>query len=147
VPIIFHGGSGGAKAMNQLRVINGSVTSATHTLTGPGSGNINLDGHVITYDGLAPILDSVSALKRTFTYAGPTVNGGYLQAANTSGFNNLVAPGAGESITFANPSSSLTVNLTSGDDIFELHALDAGWMAPTIKINSDGGGDEIRIAA
>ena len=61
--------------------------------------------------------------------------------------NIIEAPANAESVTFANPTTSLTVNLGDGNDIIEVRSFDAAWIAPTININGGNDQDEIRIAA
>src|SRR5688572_22556891 len=103
---------GGAGGFDSLVLDGGSFGSVAYTATGPNSGTINRDGVLLTYDGLEPIEDLTAVASLTITasdfddVATLTDNGSTLTLTSVSG--------TFESITFAQPTTTLTINLGSG---------------------------------
>ena len=145
---------GGAQADSMT--LNVDANTIRHFLDSPTTGRVEFDLDVtddggaaevsVDYVGLEPIADNGSAVNRVFDFGGG--NDSDVVLRDGPGATNIIeAPLNAESVSFANPTTSLTVNLGAGDDIIEVRSFDAAWVAPTININGEGDQDEIRIAA
>ncbi len=95
----------------------------------------------ITYTGLEPITDNLSATDRTFTF-----NGGSeaISLSDATGAAMTIDSTLGESVTFVNPTGSLTINTGTGDDDLDIDSLD-GAFAASITINGGDGTDQLDI--
>ncbi|MFC1895392.1 LEPR-XLL domain-containing protein, partial [Thermodesulfobacteriota bacterium] len=142
---------GGEGGFDTLVLDGGTYDSVIYNATGPDSGTIDRDGDVLTYAGLEPIADYTSATDRVFTTSNSddraklTDNGTTLTLSPITGFPTF------ESITFNEPSNSLTINL--GEDLgipflskdvltinsFDVHGVD-------LTVNGEDGTDEVVIA-
>jgi hypothetical protein len=142
--------NGGIDGFDTLVINGGSFDSVVYTATGPTSGTIERDGDVITYAGLEPIADNMSATDRVITtgdlddQARLTDNGVNLTLESTSAIPTF------ESITFAQPTNSLTINL--GDDlgipilskdVLTINSFDAAGV--NLTVNGEDGKDEVNI--
>jgi hypothetical protein len=128
---------------DQLTLENGSFTTVTYTATGPGAGTVDLDGDVVTYVFLDPILDTTTATNRVFTDA--TGLGQTIEVENAGGGLTRIDDGgtsAFESVTFAPPTGSLTVNAGDGnDDIF----VDFASGTNVVNVNGGSGDDSLQV--
>ncbi|ADB16009.1 autotransporter-associated beta strand repeat protein [Pirellula staleyi DSM 6068] len=107
-PITFNGETGS----DDLTIGGNTVTTIEHTYVNDSDGDIDLDGRVITYTGLAPITDNMSAANRIFTFTGgaETITLSDIAGAGISQIDSTL----GELTTFTAPTSSLTINTTGG---------------------------------
>ena len=83
-----------------------SFTNEVYNATGPGAGNITLDGSLVNFSGLSPVIDSVAALNTTFNAPVAVNNIGITSDASVNGFaGTLIAstdtPPGFESYAFA----------------------------------------------
>ena len=128
---------------DQLTLENGSFTTVTYTATGPGAGTVDLDGDVVTYVFLDPILDTTTATNRVFTDA--TGLDQTIEVENAGGGLTRIDDGgtsAFESVTFAPPTGSLTVNAGDGnDDIF----VDFASGTNVVNVNGGSGDDSLQV--
>ncbi len=135
LPVFFNGG-GGVDAL----VINdapGTATTVTHTFINATDGSVNIDGSLTTYTGLSPVTDNMGAANRIFTFTG----GAETVTLDASGvLDNRIDSTLGELVDFVNPTTSLTINLTSGADTLNVQGLDAAFSA---NFNVDGDGGDI----
>jgi len=124
---------GGSQAFGDVLALVGgplggdSFASVTHTFANAHDGTVAVAGNsLITYSGLEPIYDSLSAVDRIFTFEGgdETITLGDADDAAMTIDSTL-----GESVTFANPSGSLIINAGSGDDSVIIASMDAGYAA------------------
>ena len=128
---------GGADGPDTLRLENGAFTTVTYTVTGPGDGTVDLDGDVVTFENLEPVVDTSAATFRVFTDA--TGAGQTIQVEDAGGGMTRIDDGgtsAFESVTFAPPASSLTVNAADGND-----AIFVDFASGTDVVNVNGGPD------
>ncbi|MBW3542148.1 MAG: LEPR-XLL domain-containing protein [Planctomycetes bacterium] len=139
--IIFDGGAGG---FDSLALVGGSFNTVTHTFINASDGSIALDGSLITYTGLEPITDNLSAADRVFTFNGGSETIELVDDVAT-GFMTIDST-LGESVTFANPTSSLTMNAGTGDDAVTISSVDAGFDA-ALTINGGTGNDTVNLNA
>ena len=137
--LVFDGGSG--TGSDALTLTGGSVGSVTHTFTSASSGTVAVDGATITYSGLEPILDVLTATNRTFTFG----NGNddiTLNDSGTAGRSVIsTSPLTSESVTFANPTGTLTINTDAtagGNDTLRLLGTGSGFAATTSVFGFSG---------
>ena len=111
---------GGPGVNGTLDFSNYNATNAIYTASGPHAGTVSLDGTTFTYADLSPINYSGTAANVTINGSGELTLGdsgtpGQITAASLD--NSM------ESVTFAAPTHSLTVNLTSGADSLAIATL------------------------
>jgi hypothetical protein len=117
---------------------SGLFETILHTLVNASDGSILLDpqgvggasASVITYTGLEPIDDNLDADHRVFSFTGDTETITLSDAVGATGMS-LIDSTLGESVTFANPTVSLTIDTTAGigaDSIY-VEGLDAAFNA------------------
>ncbi|MBM4224034.1 MAG: hypothetical protein FJ167_04420, partial [Gammaproteobacteria bacterium] len=130
--LVFNGGSG--TGSDTLTLTGGSVGSVAHTFASASSGTVVVDGATLTYSGLEPILDVLTATNRTFTFG----NGNddiTLNDSGTAGRSVIsTSPLTSETVTFANPTGTLTINTDStggGNDTLRLLGVGSGFTAAT----------------
>jgi hypothetical protein len=142
---------GGVGGFDVLSLDGGDYASVTYVASGPDSGTIARDDDLLRYAGLEPIFDNVSATDRVIRTSNLTDNarltddGTLLTLASTD-----VVP-TFESITFAKPTNSLTIDLggdlgipvLSDTDRLEIQALSLG---ADLIVNGEGGKDEVTIS-
>ena len=129
--------------------------SVVYTSTGVDSGTIVIDDGVmvptrtITYAELEPVLDTVAAVDRTFTINSVANPGDHvIDVANAGGRTIISDNGtsAFESVEFANPTSTLTLNAGDGNNTITVGALDAGFGA-SFTIDAEDGDDSLTATA
>ncbi|MBX2869657.1 MAG: DUF4347 domain-containing protein, partial [Acidiferrobacterales bacterium] len=144
IPIAFEGGIGGN---DSLIIDNGAFDTVTYTATASDSGDITLETAVgdstsISYSGLEPITDNSTAADRVFV---GTAGANDIQLTNaaTAGQSIIqdVVGGTFESITFENPTNSLTIQGGGGEDNIEVTATQDPGLVPTAGITIQGGAD------
>src|SRR6266581_2995870 len=150
IDVSFAGGTGGP---DSLTIQNGSFDSVTYGVTGSNAGTVGISqgasSATITYSGLEPVTDLSSAADRVFngTASDDEIrlrdDDGLVAGRSTIDDNGT---GAFESITFANPTGSLTVNALDGEDAIIINALDAGFDAD-LTVNAGDGSDDITVNA
>jgi hypothetical protein len=139
---------GGAQTTADSLTLSGGPTfaSVAHTLASASAGTIDVAGNAqISYSGLEPVTDNLSATDRVFTFTGgaETITLTDAAGANTTMIDSTL----GESVTFATPSSSLTINAGTGDDTLSIQAVDPNFSTNSVDltINGDGGNDAINF--
>ncbi|MCO6458613.1 MAG: choice-of-anchor D domain-containing protein, partial [Pirellulaceae bacterium] len=135
----YHGGANGGGG-DELALTGGSATTITHTLANASDGSVNIDGSTIMYTGLEPVTDNMSAVNRVFTFTGGTESISVTDGIAADGMT-MIDSTLGESVYFANPTASLTINAGTGNDTVTISSVDAGNNA---SLTIDGGvGDDI----
>ena len=127
----------------------GSTVTANkivYTATGGESGAIDIDGSIINYTELEPITDLLPAVDRTINLQDGVDHDAQLIDDTAITSNNVLfsqdAPATFESISFASPSGSLTINLGNGADKLAIGALDPA-LSVDPAINGGAGADQI----
>ncbi|MGH8663839.1 MAG: beta strand repeat-containing protein, partial [Burkholderiales bacterium] len=153
---IFDGGDvsglidGGAGGFDSLVLAGGSFASVVYNAISASAGTIERDGDVLAYAGLEPIFDNLSVTDRVIRTSNLTDNarltdlGTQLTLASTDAIPTF------ESVTFAKPTSSLTINLggdlgipiVSDTDRLEIQALA---LNADLIVNGEAGKDEVTI--
>ncbi len=156
--VLAEGGSlsglfdGGASGFDSLVIEGGSYSNAAYTATGPDSGIIDLDGKIIKYAGLEPITDSSTTAARSYSIAtpipvGPVASSGddIIRLRDHPDAGRMIIEsvnGTFESVTFNNPSTSLTISSGTGNDNIMVMQLDPGFTG-TLIVNGEAGDDSI----
>ena len=137
-PIYYEAGA--QTTGDSLSLIGGETfDNVTHNFSGPNSGIVDVTGNArVSYLGLEPIADSLNAANRVFMF-----NGGaeQIDVTDAAGANTNINSTLGKSVTFANPTGSLTINAGWGDDAITVASVDVGFNAK-LTIN---GGTEIDV--
>ena len=145
--VIFDGGDGS----DSMKVIGGTFATVTHRFTGPGAGNLDLDGdgvEEITYTGLEPFLmtSGIGDLVLDIQQAGVTdaVLRDYTGAGDAGHSELAFTADSAEDFQFTGPSSSLTVR-TYGGSVISVAGFDAAFNTPDL-IFEDPSGTASRFA-
>ena len=140
---------GGAGGFDSLVLDGGTFGSVAYTASGPHSGTIDRDGSVISYAGLEPVTDLSAVADRTFTTGGLTDNARLSESGGNLTIQSLDAIPTFESLTFAKPTDSLTIDL-GGDlglpmsaDKLDIQALS---MDASLTVNGGDGRDEVTVS-
>jgi Ca2+-binding RTX toxin-like protein len=138
-----------------------NFASVVYASTGVDSGTIAIDdglgfAETITYIEFEPVLDTVAAVDRTFTINSVSNPGDHaINVANAGGLTIIDdnSTNVFESVTFANPSNSLTLNAGDGNNTITVGALDATFATAvvlgtsSVSINGEGGDDNLNATA
>ena len=143
--ITFNGGNPTSSPGDSLTLTGGSTFSTvTHTATNASDGTVSVTGNsTITYTGLEPVTDNLSATDRVFTFTGGAET---ITLTDATGANMTIDSTLSESITFANPTGSLTINAGTGDDTVTVTSVDAAYNVD-LTINGDAGVDTVNLNA
>ena len=142
-------------ASDALQIVNtGTVFAGSDTITyaatAVDAGTIDMDGSVIAYTGLEPIEDNTDAVNRIFVIDGSYSGDHGIRLANdaTQSGNSTIDSTAGpgfESVTFRNPTGSLVINGTAGNDTITLNSIDPAFAA-SLTVNGHGGNDTVNAS-
>jgi len=145
--ITFHGNAG-----NDALVVQGDpAQTVAHIFTSASDGSVAVDDGLVTstvvYTGLAPVTDLISATGRSFTF-GATADVITLGDDGSTGNGTLQisSVSSSETVDFAMPSGSITVNSGDGADSVTVAALEAGY-AGTVVINTEEDADTVDASA
>jgi VCBS repeat-containing protein len=118
-----------------LSLTGGTVGSLVYTPFDAHSGTVSVDGKLITYAGLEPIVDDLVVARREFVFgSGPdTID---VAVGDT---RTLVTSPSSESVDFTNPSGSVTIRGGDGDDTIVV----TGNPAYELLIDAGGGNNTV----
>jgi autotransporter-associated beta strand protein len=150
--IRFTGGSMGDDSL--MLTGTGTFGFVHHTFTNNNDGSIDIDADgpgtgnpfTIDYTGLEPIVQSITAADVTLTYSGATET----ITVSASGTQTMVDSNVGaESVTFDNPTTSLTIEGGGGDDTIDVNGLGTGGggFTAALTISGQAATDSIAIDA
>ncbi|MCI0332736.1 MAG: hypothetical protein L0228_05895, partial [Planctomycetes bacterium] len=146
--IQFHGGTQTGIPGDSLTVTGGTTTSVTHTFVSASDGSVTLAGGLagtITYTGLEPVIDTIIAGNRSFVFTGGAET---ITLSDAAGANMTIDSTLGESVTFANPTVSLTIDAGTGSDTVTIASVDAdGPFGSALTINGGTGDDTVNLNA
>ena len=141
---VFNGGN--QTIGDSLSIGGASVTTVTHNFVNNNDGSIvvvnGAGTRTVTYTGLEPIVDNLNAVNRVFTFSGATET---ISLTDAGGGNSTIDSNVGgETVTFLNPTATLTVNGGAGDDTINITSTT---FAGAITVNDDADADVINISA
>ncbi|WP_271856178.1 HYR domain-containing protein, partial [Patiriisocius marinus] len=138
--INYDGGAQNNTNPGDILTLQGGGTFATveHTFTNASDGGVAVSGNgAINYVGLEPVIDNLMVADRIFTFTGADESIFLVNEATTG--SNIIDSTLGESVTFTNPTNSLTINTDinggSGTDNIGIGDIDAAFNADLI-VNS-----------
>ena len=143
VPITFNGGSQTSTPGDILTLTGGTFATGTFAFTNANDGTIDLTGNSqFSYTGLEPIETTGTTINDLIL----TFNGGAetITLTDAAGAAMTIDSPLSESLTFANPSSSLTINAGTGDDIVNITSVDTAFNA-SLTINGDANNDTVTL--
>ena len=145
--LVYHGNGDGDFDVLNIRDSAGNVTKLSHDFVNAHDGSVEIDGKLVTYTGLEPIVDSETAINREFHFGDSddivTIGDNGVTGDNRS---KISSESSSESVDFVNPSGSTSVNLGDGDNTLIVGPKDAGSTAPLTVIGGVGN-DLIRSAS
>ncbi|MEQ1828041.1 MAG: FG-GAP-like repeat-containing protein, partial [Pirellula sp.] len=141
--IAFDGGT--QTTGDSLTLIGGATfANVSHTFTNASTGTVDVIGNSqISYTGLEPVFDNLSATDRVFTFNGGAETISVTDGIATDGKTNIDST-LSESVYFTNPTGSLTINAGSGNDVVTVTSVDAGYNA-SLTISGDAGNDTVNL--
>jgi Ca2+-binding RTX toxin-like protein len=125
----YQGGAG----FDAMTLAGGGIGTVIYTAFDAHSGTVSVDGALITYGGLDPIVDTLAAANRQFFFGGADDQITLTIGADTS---TLTSPSS-ESITFANPGEGVLISAGAGDDSIVI--VNAAGGQPGFGVTVDGG--------
>ena len=135
-PISYAGNGQTSVPGDSLVISGGAATTINHTFINNSDGNVNIDGSVISYTGLEPITDNMSAVNRIFTFTGAAET---IVVSDSAGAGiSRIDSTLGEFVDFSVPTTSLTIT-TNGGDTTNINSLDAAFNTPTISLTDASG--------
>ncbi len=126
----------GEAGSDSLEVLNGTATTVAHVFTNANDGSMSIDAFNLVYTGLEPILDTITATDRTFTFN--NTDDDITLSDLGGGQSRIESVSSSETVDFTNPTGSLTINAGDGAD-----TVDASASAVAVTINGGDGADEI----
>jgi VCBS repeat-containing protein len=137
--ISFNGGLGN----DDLQIVNGTVNTVLYTFTGPDSGSVDVDGKPITYAGLEPIVDTLVAASRVFSFSAAddqiTLSD---DGVSGNGISRIDSP-TSEQVDFRNPTKLLTILGNDGVDTVTLRGLDSVGGGAMVVVDGGTGNDRL----
>jgi GEVED domain/Calx-beta domain/Domain of unknown function DUF11/Secretion system C-terminal sorting domain len=150
--LTFNAGSQTGTPGDMITLTGSPGVDVTHTFTNANDGTILIGTSLITYTGLEPVIDNLDPVNRVFTFtsaaATETITLGDDGSANDG--ISLIDSDAGESVTFTNPTGSMTINAGDGAQTLDLGLLDtSGAVLPNIAVvvNGDSEADTFNVTA
>ncbi len=149
--IEFDGGGPTSDPGDSLELVGGSADTIVHVLSDASSGDIEIAfadafGSVtVTYTGLEPIIDNLSAVDRVFSFEGGAETITLADDAVVGDGFVTIDSNLSESVTFASPSHSLRINSGSGTDIINVNSLDSLFAASLIIDGGTGSDDSLQM--
>ncbi|MBI1310266.1 hypothetical protein GC176_03085, partial [bacterium] len=144
--IVFNGEGQNSSPNGDTLILTGTGTfaSATFGFTNESDGTIAVSGNsLITYTGLEPITSNIDATDVMLNYS--TVAETITVSDAGSGQTTVDSDVGGETVTFNNPTGTLTINAgDTGDDVIEITSLAASYPA-SIVIDGEGGIDTLNV--
>ena len=139
--IWFNGGDPTSGAGDTLVLTGGTFDTISYDFENASDGTITLDSSTITFTGLEPITDNLSATDRVFNF-GDTADTITLgdDGVPSDSISRISSTSSSETVDFSQPTSSLTINAGGGDDSLVVVNVDINNGA-TVNINGEAGTD------
>lgn len=144
--LIFNGGSQQSNDGDSLELRGGSALFVEHQFIDQSTGTIiaGVGGQISTihYTGLEPIVDSLSAVDRIFTFG--MGSDFVILSDGLTGSDGRMAIGSlnSESVDFASPSGRIIINSGAGNDVVSVVSLDDLYLS-SLVVNANSGNDTI----
>jgi hypothetical protein len=145
INITYHGGGQNTALGDSLAIrgLSHAFENVSYIFFDEHDGTIDLDSTRITYTGLEPISSIINATNVTLDYS--TTSEIITVSDAGSGQTTVDSDVGGETITFNNPTGTLTINAgDTGINTIEVGALAVSYPA-NIDINGGDGGDTVNL--
>ncbi len=149
--IEFDGGNPTTNPGDTLELVGGSADTIEHIFNDASSGDVEIEfGNVlgsvkVTYTGLEPIIDNLSAVDRVFTFEGGAETITLADDAVADDGFITIDSNLSESVTFASPSNSLRIKSGSGTDTINVNSLDSLYAASLIIDGGTASDDSVQL--
>lgn len=142
--------NGGSNPGDDLTVTGGTFTTATINATGANTGNVNLDGSVLTYSAITSITSSIAAASLVFNLPASATQGTLttsganllLDSTNSSFTDTTIVPTGVAAITLNGGNSNDQFTLANVSAVFDANAnpivMNGGGGTDTIIVNAGG---------
>jgi len=151
--VTFDGGDQTTREGDALVLRGGSFRKVTYDYANAHDGSVILDGSLVRYRGLEPIMNTGTVSDVVFNLPSGAPNVAQLKDNGTlgDGMSQLASSGTFETTNFTNPTGSLTINLGSmGDHLGICCGFDsgagAGQFSASIIVNGGAGNDTVSVA-
>jgi uncharacterized repeat protein (TIGR01451 family) len=146
--ITFNGGADNGEA--DIVTAGYTATGVTHNYTDSHSGSIVVDGRTLTYNGLSQtrgIFDPLAASTRMFNFSSTISNNITLGDDPTAnnGISRISSTASNPTTDFANPTTSVTVDLGNAGDTIAAGPLDAVSPPPATDLNGGTSSDTFNV--
>ncbi|QGQ22586.1 choice-of-anchor D domain-containing protein [Gimesia benthica] len=145
--ITFNGGTGGETLGDTLQILGGTAATVEHQFVDNHNGSVFFNGEgtaTITYTGLEPIDDTITATDRIFTFTGAAETITLSDDGGPGDGLSLIDSDLGESVNFVHPLATLTINTElsggSGSDAINIDPLDSTF---TANLTVNAGNDDV----
>ncbi len=147
--ILYNGGTQTGSPGDRLVIVGGSTTTEAFDFTNNNDGSISLSGGAVTgtisYTGLEPVSSSISAADVTLNYSTASE---FITVTDAGAGQTMVdSDVGGESVTFDNPTGTLTINGgDTGNNTITVMSIAASFPA-NLTINGGTGNDTVNLNA
>jgi len=139
---------GGKGGFDVLEFEGDHCAKVTHHFYNKHDGNIEFDFNgdektdfTIGYKGLEPVTQSITASDVTFSFTGGAET---ITLSNLGAEQSKIVSTEGEDVTFNNPTSSLTINGGTGDDVINVSGYSTAYDVD-ITFNGDSGNNALNV--
>ncbi|MFI4851711.1 MAG: hypothetical protein ACIAZJ_21540 [Gimesia chilikensis] len=141
--VLFVGG--GQTTEDTLEIYGGTASSVEHRFINENDGSIFYNGQTtaaITYTGLEPVLDTIAATDRSFSFTGSSETITLSDEGDAGDGESMIDSTLGESVVFTHPTGTLTINTEvfggTGSDTIIVNSVDSTFTANlTINAGND----------
>ncbi|KAA0131483.1 hypothetical protein FYZ48_25390 [Gimesia chilikensis] len=141
--VLFEGG--GQTTEDTLEIYGGTASSVEHRFINENDGSIIYNGQTtaaITYTGLEPVLDTIAATDRSFSFTGSAETITLSDEGDAGDGESMIDSTLGESVVFTHPTGMLTINTEvfggTGSDTIIVNSVDSTFTANlTINTGND----------
>lgn len=110
----FDGAAESGGLGDAIFTLGGSFTTTTYRFINDNDGSIQFDGSLLTYTDLEPIADNNASVNRVFQFTGGAETVTLSDDSTANNDVSFIDSTLGESVAFANPTGSLTIDTTTG---------------------------------
>jgi hypothetical protein len=133
--------AGGDRGFDTV-VLDGRYDAVAYEVSGADSGNIVRDGDNLLFTGMEPVQFTQAA--GSFTYRGTVFNDtitlrDIADVTGSTGSIHMEIFGTGETVQFANPTESLTIEAGWGSDTISVHSLDSAFAGDLLVYGNAAG--------